>query len=386
MSSLIVEVVEVDEIKDHPQADRMKVACIKGWEVCIGYDPTTGKAQFEKGQKCVYIPYDAVLPLSLANAPTDTPPGRLNVAKYCAPVKDDAGIIVGYRVRAVKLRGYKSFGIIMALDPKFGDDPDWTVGTDLIAYYGIGKWEPPVTCEDGDAARPHNAFHKYTDIEKFANFPDALIEGEEVVMTEKIHGSNFRNGKILDTDEAGNPQWVWAAGSHNVQRKEFNIHGEKSKFWEIFSDNVKALIDFIISDAFQWHRPKIGVVVFGEVFGNQDMRYGLENGKHDVRYFDIAVNGEYLDHDVKAELFKQFGLQQVPIIYRGPFSKEILNKHTDGTTTLCDPSKAGKFAGREGVVVTPVKERGVNAFGSRCIFKSVSVDYIARKDSTDIVE
>lgn len=379
MSKLIVEVCMVEDVAPHPNADRMKIAKIKGWSICIGYDPETNKSQFQTGDHCIYIPYDAVLPVDLAT-------GRLNVAKYCAPVKDADGMVSGYRVRAANLRGQKSFGVIMPIDLSLGDDPTWTIGTDVSDHFGITKWEPPLHCMDGDAEKPNPRFHTYTDIEKYANFPNSLTEGEEVVMTEKIHGNNLRHGYILDTDENGNAVWTWMAGSHAVRRKEYDAHGTLSKFWEVFKDNVKSLLQFLASDEFKWAQPKVGIICFGEVFGNQDMKYGLENGLQDVRYFDIAINGEYLDHDVKTELFKQFNVLQVPIIYRGPFNKEVLDQHTDGPTTVCDPNKAGRFKGREGVVVVPIKERHSPELNGRCIVKSVSVDYISRKNATDILE
>jgi hypothetical protein len=41
-----------------------------------------------------------------------------------------------------------------------------------------------------------------------------------------------------------------------------------------------------------------------------------------------------------------------------------------------------KFKGREGIVITPVKEQYSLRHG-RLIFKSISADYLARKNPTD---
>lgn len=382
MSQLIVEVCVVEEVKNHPAADRMKIARIKGWDVCIQYDPETGESQFKPGDKCIYIPYDVVIPFALANGPTDDPPGRLSVAKYCAPIKD-GDMLVAYRVRAARLRGYKSFGIIMPLEEKWGDDLSWPVGTDVASHYGITKWEPPEKCEDGDAASPNPRFHAYTDIEKWQNFPNAIQEGTEVVFTEKIHGKNCRLGYVIAPDENGNAAWTWMAGSHGVRRKEFNQRGIKSDFWAVFNDNIKAMLQYIASDSFEWHVPKLGILCFGELYGDvQDMKYGLGN-KKDFRAFDIAINEEYLDCDVKSELLTRFNIPQVPILYRGPFGLEVLEQYTNGNTTLCDLSLIKGFKGREGVVCTPVKEYFSIILGGRCIIKSVSVDYLQRKNATD---
>ena len=108
----------------------------------------------------------------------------------------------------------------MALDPSRGD-LDWPVNTDVAEFYGIEKWEPPLKCEAGDSAPEHPWFPKYTDIEHYANYPTAIADGEEVVITEKIHGTNARCGLVLAAAEDGAPQWTWMAGSHNVRRKQY---------------------------------------------------------------------------------------------------------------------------------------------------------------------
>ena len=440
MSKLIVEICEVKEVKEHPNADRMAIAVVKGWNICIQKNPDTGETQFQPGEKCIYIPYDAVLPPELANGPEDDPAGRLNVAKYCAPIK--SGHVPGcFRVRAARLRGQRSFGIIVKIEPELGDDPDWEVGTDVAEHFGITKWNPPETCEDGDAERPHPRLHTYVEIERFQNFPTAIPEGEEVVFTEKIHGKNNRIGMVLDKDDDGNAEWIWVAGSHEVRRKpsspimerfdavplveklclpntdveigqRFKDLGgrfwevietrpivdervlfkatrvledgspveKKSDFWMFLTDELRAMIEYI-RDEHEWHEPKAGIVVFGEFFGSgvQSMAYG-RSGK-DFMVFDIAVNGTYLDWDVKEALCGNFGVPMVPVLYKGPFSVAEMEKHTDGPTTMCPVEQAGKFKGREGIVITPRKERWSDETGDRTILKSVSVDYLASNQS-----
>jgi hypothetical protein len=58
--------------------------------------------------------------------------------------------------------------------------------------------------------------------------------------------------------------------------------------------------------------------------------------------------------------------------------------YTSGPTTICKPEDAGKFKGREGLVISPVKEVYFcpNIRG-RKILKSVSVDYLTRKNGTE---
>jgi hypothetical protein len=62
-----------------------------------------------------------------------------------------------------------------------------------------------------------------------------------------------------------------------------------------------------------------------------------------------------------------------------------VEEHTYGPTTLCPPESAGRFSGREGCVVTPVRERYSPELGGsgRVILKSISADYLARKGGTE---
>src|SRR3954454_13575114 len=181
MSSLIVEVCRVDAVERHPNADRMCICQVKGWRVCAGRDPDTGRNQFEPGDLCVYVPPDSVLPPELSD--------RLGCTRYLSPLARNADGVrpPRGRVRVARLRGEPSYGLIMPLD-----DPALPVGTDVAARLGVTRWEPPPEVHDGDAEKPHPAFHSYTDVENYRNFPDLLVEGEEVVFTEKIHGKNCR--------------------------------------------------------------------------------------------------------------------------------------------------------------------------------------------------
>ena len=82
------------------------------------------------------------------------------------------------------------------------------MGTDVREHYGIGKYRPPVKFHAGDSEAAHPLFHRYTDIENLRNFPEVFADGEEVVVTEKIHGTNSRIGYV---------EGSLLAGSHGLQ-------------------------------------------------------------------------------------------------------------------------------------------------------------------------
>ena len=165
-----------------------------------------------------------------------------------------------------------------------------------------------------------------------------------------------------------------------------------SEFWMFLDDNAQKALNWVRDFFVQSlpvddpaREPVRSVVIYGEIYGSgvQDMTYGFANGKRGLRVFGIAVNDKYLDHDEQVLVCGKFGLEMVPVLYRGPFSRDIVEKLTDGPTTACNPKDAGKFKGREGVVITPVKERFSDVIGKRCILKNVSADYLGRKDAQD---
>lgn len=372
MSTLIVDVCKVEEIASIPDADRIERVRVKNWW-CVA-----GKGTFAIGDKAVYVPPDSVLPKELAE--------RWGIAKYCCELgRDISGERPpGLRVRACRFRGVPSFGTIQK-----PDSPDWEVGTDVREHYGITKWEPPMRCQDGDAAPNISPFHEYTSIERFGDNPDWIGEHEEVVVTEKIHGTNSRVGMVYHQDENGQPNWIWVAGSHGSRRKEYNDKGARSKYWLPFKplkddeDGFDCPMRQLLRNVYIIEKAALSVVVYGEIFGAgvQDMQYGQKGLSY--RIFDIAVDGNYIDW-VKVEKyvapFKEQGLELVPVLYRGLFSREKMDELVDGPTTLASADQINEpFKGREGVVIKPVYDR-FTVKGNRCILKYVSADYHGRKN------
>jgi hypothetical protein len=173
------------------------------------------------------------------------------------------------------------------------------------------------------------------------------------------HNSNARCGLI----NTGPEEWKFMVGSHHIRVTPGN-----NIYWEHLHDHGHLALLCHLCD--EQH----DVIMFGEVFGPriQDMDYGV--GKPSFSLFDISVDGQYLDWTEVHQLCFMFGVQTVPVLYEGPFDKEILEAHTNGITTF--KGVRGKFKGREGVVVKPIKER--QDFYGRVILKSVSADYLAR--------
>lgn len=167
MSTIKTEVVVINDVRPHPNADALELATVKGWQMVVR------KGAHTTGERVVYFEAGTVLPPAVAE--------RFGVTGYLSNKLDINGnrVLVVHRV---KLRGEPSFGLAVA------PDEDWPVGTDVSAYYGTSKFQPPVKTSAGDAELDHPLFPAYTDIENMRSYPDVFEAGEGVVATEKIHG------------------------------------------------------------------------------------------------------------------------------------------------------------------------------------------------------
>jgi RNA ligase (TIGR02306 family) len=355
MSSVIANVVEIEAVHPHPNADRLFLARIKGWQAVIR-KREDGSPEFAPGERVVFIPPDSTLPREMAE--------RLGVVGYLSErtnVEGERELVV----RQVRLRGEPSFGLVVR-----PDDPSWPVGTDVREHYGIGKFRPPVRFSAGDSEPNHPLFQRYTEIENLRNFPDAFVLGEEVVVSEKIHGTNARLGWV---------EGALLAGSHGLQRKrpEPEALATNTYWFPATLEPVRSLLDELRQ---QGHPVAI---LYGEIYGSrvQSLHYGRRDGLG-FAAFDLLVDEHYLNYDDFVALCDRHGVATVPILERGPFSLERIAELSRGQTTLPDQHI------REGVVVRPVVERFDPRVG-RVVLKYLNDDYLLNDkltaaDTTDL--
>jgi len=350
MSTLHVEAVEITDIRPHPNADRLVLVLAKGFQIVSGKDN-----DYSVGDIVVHIPPDAMLTKKWAD--------EWKVTPYLAWRKsEEKG-----QVKAAKIRGEVSYGFLIP------NEFEAKLGEDLKERYDISKYEPPETHSAGDRLPEHPLFHRYTEIENGENYPDLFVVGEEVVATEKLHGTNSRVGVVVEMDSGtmstliGTHATQIGVTSESLYSYPLNQYFDKfEKLWE--------LAQFNIGDT-----PIQSVVVFGEIFGGkvQDLAYGIKRGKYEYRIFDIAVNRIYMDFDQFELICQALDLPMVPVLYRGAYDLAKMQELATGKTTINDGPHM-----REGIVVKPVKERRAARPG-RVILKFKSPDYITRKGGTE---
>lgn len=359
MSDLLVRVVQIEEVLPHPNADKLEIIKLGGWQI------VSGKGNYTAGQTAVHVPPDAMVSKELAD--------QWSVTPYLSWKKD----ATKGRVKCVRLRGATSFGFLAP------NDTNAELDTNLAEKLGIEKYEEPVPIgmQAGQIARNHPFFHTYTDIQNLRNYPDKLDYREPLVITEKIHGTNSRVGWVLTLDPehiAVPDTFEKVVGTHRTQRKleEPGVYGLPFTLYGEALDQALARILVMMEQPDFGRGEKVqSVIFFGEVFGPgiQDLTYGKEKA---WRVFDIAVNGYYFPWPHLKDVCEEFGIPLVPHICPTFYNFEELCALAQGETVL----KPGQI--KEGIVVRPCVER---TWGNdqRMIFKVISDGYMLRKNGTE---
>jgi tRNA-binding EMAP/Myf-like protein len=354
MSDFFVKVVKIGVIEKHPNADNLGLTNVEGSPVII----KTG--DFQEGQLASYIPVDSIVP--------DT--------EQWAFLKGSR------RIKARRLRGVFSMGILAPLPPG-----DWKEGDDLLEALSIVKYIPEAEREVSQVqwtgpkikgwgpifwakklyyywkfgrrkqtGTPKFTFPEYTDIESLRKHSHILQEGEEVSLTEKLHGScsafSFHQYKF----------WV---RSHHQFKGRPKAGSGVDNFWQAaFNSDLETKL-----------AKAPGIAFYGEVYGKVQKGFGYDKpGGIRVRFFDAMdlKTLRYLDRDDFVHLCDKLDLEMVPELYRGPWS-ESLKSMAEGQSILAKHI-------REGFVVKPVKERYDHKLG-RVVLKMVGEAYLTSKNS-----
>lgn len=373
------------EIEEHPNADELELARIGDYRTVVQ------KGVYKTGDLGVYIPEAAVLPEWLIK--------EMGLEGRLAGKNQN-------RVKAIKLRGILSQGLVYPLIKE--DFPNGEVyvlksmedGIGITYTYGIKegddvtekleiiKYEPPIPIHmQGEVFNAHGYTIKF-DIKNFKAYPNVLKEGEEVIITEKLHGSWCCYGFHPEVDthiitSNGLSDQGLALKINEVNKKNLYIRtlDTTAKNKDGSGGNI---LDFA-HGYFKHDKNQYGLqmpfYILGEIYGSGVQKAFLYGEKiPQFRIFDVYIGepgqGRYLNYE---ELFRFCSMAKhsmVPLLYEGPFSKEKMLELTEGKTVLADNHI------REGVVIKPKVERLDNELG-RVILKSLSEAYLLRKGGTE---
>lgn len=403
MSVMECPVVRV-KIEPHPQADKIEIALVGGYKSIVR------KGQFESGGLAVYIPEGALLPEWLLREME-----MWDELNGCGTLHGGAG----NRVKAKKLRGIMSQGLLYPIKysaelhhasytiraPVMGgvglsditvgstaqDDAEYDIespiGVDVSDILGITKYEQPVPSNMRGKILGVNAkaTHKY-DFENIKKNPNLFVDGEKVVVTEKIHGtllqlgivpSNSAYDQYYDSRVIVTSKGMGANGFVLDHNDNTNLYVQTATEHQLFE---KAKFFYEMADSLN-----LPVFIFGEVYGKTKSGAGIQDLTYTgetlgFRCFDICIgnrgNETFLNWDEFVTICDSIEIPRTEALFVGPYSLNMLLAHTSGNTTLTKNKQI-----REGVVVKSYHE-DKSGFG-RKIAKSVSDDYLLRKSGTE---
>lgn len=385
-------------IKSHPNADALDLGNIhspNGWQV------VTKKGLYQSGDLVAYIGENAVVPEWVLKQY-----GFWNHEK-------NNGLLAGSkgnRVKMVKLRGESSLGICI---PVKKDDKGFYIelqdgqisyvceGIDVADLLEVTKYEPPIPAQlAGEVFNGSMSVGVNYDIEDIKNYPDVLIDGEEVQITVKVHGSNLQciwiNPSEMENRDLASAvnidEWIKvekdgtligyiAVGSKGLGAKGTFFKDNERNISNTYLKTARPYFQQFAEYCLSLNQPIVTIV--GEIFG-VGIQKGFDYGQKGVIlqlfdvYFGYRGRGRYINDDELDEFCKNSQIPRVPLLYKGPYSYELLDQ-------LANAPESAFTCGhiREGVIVKPVKERYVEDLG-RVALKHRSIQYMLKSTGEEI--
>jgi RNA ligase (TIGR02306 family) len=358
------------EIEPHPNADAIELAKVGEFRSIVR------KGQFKTGDLGVYIPEASIVPLGVIKI--------LGLEGKLAGSQKN-------RVKAIKLRGILSQGLIYPVDS--GTDcggPFITLptedgigtmlpvveGQDVATELGITKYEPPIPVHFAGQVGNAHGYTLHYDIENIKKYPNVINYGTDVLfVTEKLHGTWTCFGYHPEY-----PEPIVTSKGLSGRGVAFKLNEENQG--NVYVQMYKKVGEKYLADLRAGLAPGLAVYLLGEIYGKgvQDLQYGTTEPA--FRAFDIYVKdpttgeGRYLSGVEFVTACRAANIPTVPVVGIGPYTREEIEEMTNGQTELEGDNI------REGVVVRLYADadniRYDRSLG-RIILKSVSEAYLLRK-------
>ena len=409
-------ITRVKDLRKHSNADRLQVVTLFGNDVIVGLD-------VKEGDLGVYFPTD----------------GRLG-EEYARENKLTRGL-GGYlddnkrQVTTIKLRGEKSDGLFMPIksleafvkvDTLKEGDTISTLNGILICEKYVPKRKQSVNNVNNKKStkvKPKEAFpffEQHVDTSQLAYNTRSFKEGDQCVITLKLHGTSQRTAYTIKEQETK---------LHDLLAR-FGVKLPKKKTWEYISGTRRVTLNNFDGGYYggnqfreQWHnffKGKLhkGEEIFYEVVGytqegqlimpecdNKKTKdkefiktygektrftYGCENGQSDIYVYRMTMTNEdgqtveYPWHLVKIRC-EQMGVKYCPELESFTYTTtedllERVGRHEDGADPI------GKTHIREGVIVRVENKEKFTAFKQKCFNFKVLEGIIKSEDILDMEE
>lgn len=374
-----VTYTKVLEINPHPNPDvhSLEIAKIYGFEVVIR------KGSMVVGDLVLYAPVDSILPPALEELmfPAD---GKIKLSNG--------------RVRQIRIQKFPSQGLLLNMEHvayylealgyknyKFEEEKCYA---DML---GITKYEPPVAEQrvaviaSKRRLAEHPQFHTYNGLDNI-KWGDPFIEGENVVVQLKLHGTNARFGNLKKTPKTlwdkflklinMLPEYEVRYGSNNV---DITAKNGKSGYYstDVYGNAFKAV------DAQNKVLPN--EVIYGEIIGEgiqKNYHYGHTSPHFvlfDVKMFNEDGTWYWLNSREVAEYANERGFEMIPVLYEGAYHSSVPKALVSGVDPYYPEHKV-----REGIVIKSLDlYNDPLSSSNKKARKMISPDYLDNKTNTD---
>lgn len=398
MSMFQVAFTKIKALNPHPKEDvhSLEIATIYDFNVVVK------KGVYNVGDFVCFCPIDSVLPKDL----------EAMIFPEGSKIK-----LHNSRIKQIRIQKYPSQGMIIDVtlikdflaikNVKF--EPK--LEADIAPLLGIIKYEPPEpdfnpgrvqTRKEKPLENP--LFHKFNGLENIKWFGDLFKEGEEVVIQEKLHGSNCRLGylkvvkpkprhilnelkafnlrgalvllgKLIKMSFQEGDAFEYCYGSNNV---ELTNRGVNNKGY--YGENVYLNV---LNRVYAFDKIKPGEIIYGELIGEGIQKnYHYGHKLHHFVLFDVKViEGEdtkWLTPDEVEAYGKERGFDVVPRLFAGPFNKQLAYELTKGDSVYCPKQKV-----REGIVIKAASYNDTSCPNNKRALKWISEAYLDKGDNTD---
>jgi len=358
-------VTRILKVERHPDADLLDIATV--WD----YPIVCKRNEYAVGDLVSYLPIDTIVPdvenfYFLCPQEVEKYEENNEIKTRTLGPKFPLGLVPEkYRqIKSKKIRGIYSQGMLMKAPEGLNE------GDSVVELLNLKKF---IEEEDNVTSNKTNGNNKsvkktngnnemspkgwaipYYDIDGARKYLNCIQNNEEIVLTEKLHGSNA--AFCYD----GEKLWV-------KSRNFYKRLSEQDMWWDI-------ALRYDLENKLKAFPRK---VFFGEIIGQvSKFRYDakIEKGAlmSTIHFFDVwdIDSARYLDYDDRVQAIKSVGLSPVPELYRGLWlGKELMYSYAEGKSTLNQSHL------REGWVLNTVKERYEHKLKSRMQVKLVGEGY-----------
>jgi len=308
----------ISDVKDHPNADKLAIYKVDGWNVIDGI------GRYKKGDLVIYCEIDSFLPVK----------PEFEFLRKSSFKK--MGIYEGFRLKTIRLRGILSQGLLIPMDV-LPEGRSFGQGEDVTDVLGILKYERPLPANlNGEVYGDFPSFIRKTDEERVQNMDYADLTTQKYTVTEKLDGSSCtyyfheghfgvcsRNLELLESDT----NTLWSVANRYELASKLKQLGKS-------------------------------IAVQGEMIGLGIQKNIYKLNENDFRVFKIfdIREGKYFSIDEMLTFSKQLGLTAVPILDRS----FVLPDTVDGLLAYAEGSSDLSEATREGIVLYSNESQNVH--------------------------